>query len=51
MHLFTESEIESFSIAEIKQLGFFCFRRFTRDTLLPKLMSGEVRVSYIQLKK
>ena len=44
MSAFTESEIEIFSHDELKQLAFFYIFSLLRDTLLPKLMSGEVRV-------
>jgi hypothetical protein len=40
----TESAIEIFSLDELKHFGFPYFRGFTRDTLLLKLIAGEVRV-------
>lgn len=42
MTAFTESEIEDFSLDELKQLGFSCISSSICNTLLPKLMNGEV---------
>lgn len=42
----TEYEIEMFSLDELKLLGFLCFCGSSRNTLLSKLMSGEVMVEY-----
>jgi len=44
MNNFTESEIEVYTLDELDLLGFFYNSSLLCDTLLPKLMSGEVRV-------
>ena len=44
----TENIIETFCIELLKKQGYeyLCTLKSLRDTLLPKLMSGEVRVQY-----
>lgn len=42
----TESAIEDIAIMLFERLGYDCIYAPAGDTLLPKLMSGEVRVDF-----
>ena len=44
MTTITESTIESYAIQLLERLCYLCATQL-RDTLFPKLMSGEVRVN------